>query len=166
MSANVSIEWAAVTDIDLLRLRLAVDTELRNRGLAHSVGIAGERAAVEHYRKAASLPKLQHAPTGTKNVDALSREGDRYSIKTICNGKKTGTVYPDTVCPEKQLFEYLLVVHLSNDWLLKSIHQFTWDQFLAVRAWDKRMNAWYVGISARTLAIGSLIFDGHRQLRT
>ena len=108
MLPDESRELAALNDADLLQLRLRVDSEMRKRGIAYSVGEIGERAAVDHFRITPGLPNLQHAPTGTKNVDALSRSGDRYSIKTLWKGKKTGTVYPDAEDPDKQLFEYLL----------------------------------------------------------
>ena len=159
MSDKTLNDLQMLTDADILQLRIRVDSEMRKRGIAYSVGEIGERLAVEHFRSTSGFPNLQHAPIGTKNVDALSRDGDRYSIKTIWKGKKTGTVYPDAEDPNKQLFEYLLVVRLSDSWNLLSIHQFGWAQFLAVRAWDKRMNAWYVGLSKRTLAGGLLVFS-------
>jgi hypothetical protein len=166
MSGDESTDLTSLADTDLLQLRVRLDSEMRRRGIAYSVGEIGERAAVEYFQSTSGLPNLQHARTGTKNVDALSRAGDRYSIKTVWKGKKTGTVYADTQDPQKQLFEYLLIVRLSDAWTLRSIHQFTWSQFLAVRAWDKRMNAWYVGISARTLGAGSLVFDAEGQAPT
>jgi hypothetical protein len=103
------------------------------------------------------LPKIQLAPKGTKNFDALSRSGDRYSIKTICNAKKTGTVYPDPEDKKKQLFEYLLIVQLNADWTLAAIYQMPWQQFVRLRLWDKRMNAWYIGCSEKTLSLATLI---------
>src|SRR6266850_2572192 len=102
MSVEVFADLTALTDSDVVQLRLRLDSEMRRRGIAHSVGEVGERVAVEHFRSTAGLPKLQYAPTGTKNVDALSRDGDRYSIKTVWKGKKTGTVYPDADEPAKQ----------------------------------------------------------------
>lgn len=152
-------ELTGLSDSAILQLRIRIDSEMRKRSIACSVGEIGEQLAVECFRSTSGLPNLQHAPTGTKNVDALSREGNRYSIKTVWKGKKTGTVYPDIQEPNKQLFEYILVVQLSDSWSLSSIHQFTWTQFVAVRSWDKRMNAWYLGISKRTLAGGVQIYS-------
>jgi hypothetical protein len=60
-------------------------------------------------------------PVGTANVDALSRRGERYSIKGILNAKKTGTVYPDSKNTDKQLFKYMLIVKLDRDWSLQAI---------------------------------------------
>lgn len=154
-----AMQVSKFADDEILQLRAALDVEMRKRGIAFTVGEVGEQLAVEFFKATAGLPNLQHAPTGTKNVDALSRNGDRYSIKTICKGKKTGTVYPDAKDADKQLFEYLLIVHLSDEWTLKSIHQLPWDSFLKARSWDKRMNAWYVSISGRALAEATVIFD-------
>jgi len=70
--------------------------------------------------------------------------------KNNSKSKKTGTVYPDTQNPDRQLFEFLLIVKLSPDFNLEALYQFSWDQFLKVRAWDKRMNAWYVPTSKKT----------------
>lgn len=152
---------AKYSDEDLLLLRASLRAEMRKRGIADSVGAVGEQLAIEHFRKTPGLPKLQLAPANAKNVDALSREGDRYSIKARCSGskaKKTGTIYQPHQDKDKQLFEHLLIVQLADDWSLESIHQLAWADFVKVRSWDKRMNAWYVGISARTLGAAKLIF--------
>ena len=148
-----------ITDEGLLLLRASLRAEMRKRGIADSVGAVGEQLAIEHFRKTPGLPKLQMAPRGTKNVDALSRNGDRFSIKTVCEGSKTGTIYPEPEDRDKQLFEHILIVKLAEDWSLQSIHQLAWADFVKVRSWDKRMNAWYVAISGRTLGAATLIFQ-------
>lgn len=158
LSARVRVNLARLSDEDLLLLRADLRAEMRKRGIADSVGAVGEQLAIEHFRKTPGLPKLQLAPRGTKNVDALSRNGDRFSIKTVCEGSKTGTIYPEADDRDKQLFEHVLIVKLAEDWSLESIHQLSWADFVKVRSWDKRMNAWYVGISARTLGAAALVF--------
>jgi hypothetical protein len=150
-----------MSDDELVLLRAGLDAEMRKRDIAFSVGSVGERLVIEHFRKTSGLPKLQAAQRGTKNVDANSRDGERYSIKTICNAKKTGTIYPDADDSGKQLFEYVLIVKLTENWSLESIHQLTWVQFVKARSWDKRMNAWYVAFTKRALAIGTEIFTAH-----
>ncbi|MBI4028543.1 MAG: hypothetical protein HY360_26385 [Verrucomicrobia bacterium] len=156
--ADLRGNLARMSDDELVLLRAGLDVEMQKRNIAFSVGAVGEQLAIEHFRKTSGLPKLQLAPRGTKNVDALSRNGDRYSIKAQCNAKKTGTIYPDSQDRNKQLFEFLLIVKLAEDWSLESIHQLPWSEFIKVRSWDKRMNAWYVGISTRTLGAATLIF--------
>lgn len=153
-----TIRLEDLSDTELMLLRAQVRAEIRKRGIADSVGAVGEQLAIEHFKRTPNLPNLQPAPRGTKNVDALSRSGDRFSIKTICEGAKTGTVYPEPGNEEKQLFEFLLMVKLTGDWALRSIHQLCWADFLKVRSWDKRMNAWYVGYSDRVLKAATLIF--------
>jgi hypothetical protein len=151
-------ELKQLTDENLFRLRVLIDAEVRRRGLKFSVGEIGERLVIAHFNATKGLSKLLRAPTGTKNVDALSREGDRYSIKTILDAKKTGTIYPDSTDGDKQLFEYLLIVRLNRALELEFICRLTWAQFIHVRQWDKRMNAWYVGISHKSLSAGEMVF--------
>jgi hypothetical protein len=140
-----------ISDNELISLRARLETELRRRGISFSVGDIGEQLVIDYFNSTPGLPNLMRAPRGTKNVDALSRNGDRYSIKTIWKAKKTGTVYPDPKDKKKQLFEFILVAKLNEQWQLSALHQFTWDQFCSIRSWDRRMNAWYIGCSATLL---------------
>jgi hypothetical protein len=144
---------------DLLTLRAEVEKELHARGILFSVGETGEKIAIEFFNSTPGLPNLIHAPAGAKNVDALSRDGDRYSLKIIQYAKKTGTIYPDAKNPEKSLFEFLLIVMLSISYELLAIYRFSWEQFCVVRAWDKRMNAWYVPVSRKRLDQGEEIIS-------
>ena len=77
--------------------------------------------------------------------------------KQFVVGRKTGTVYPDLYDENKQLFEKLLIVKINDRWELEQIFQLTWTQFVEVRAWDKRMNAWYVPYTARVIQISNNI---------
>jgi hypothetical protein len=148
----VQPDLSAMADADLIRLRAALDVEMKRRNLAVTVGQIAEQLAVTFFNGTAGRPNLQLAPPGTTNVDALSRRGERYSIKGILNAKKTGTIYPDPVDREKQLFEYLLVVKIDREWSLERIYEFDWKTFCECRSWDSRMNAWYLGLAAKTLA--------------
>ena len=56
------------------------------------VGEIGEYRAIRYYNSTPNLPNLQAAPVGTENIDAISRAGKRYSIKTV-TGKTTGFFY-------------------------------------------------------------------------
>ena len=80
---------------ELLKIRAKIDAELSSRGISVNVGDLGEYLAIEYFNSTPGLPNLSKAPTGVKNVDALSRDGDRYSIKSFLKAKKTG---------EKRLF--------------------------------------------------------------
>lgn len=138
-------------DVSLLSLRAQLHAEMKRRGLALSVGQVAEKLAIAFFNSTPGLPNLSEAAVNTANVDALSRRGDRYSIKGMLDAKKTGTIYPDSINPDRQLFEYLLVVKLTPEWDVDSIFEFDWETFLRVRSWDKRMNAWYIGLSSKNL---------------
>ncbi len=142
---------STMADAELVSLRAQLEVEMRLRNLGFSVGAIGETLAIGHYTSTPGLPTLQPAPTGTKNVDALSRDGERYSIKSIWNAKKTGTIYPDSENRDKQLFEYIVVALLNDELSLKAIYEFTWDEFTKIRSWDSRMSAWYVACSMKSL---------------
>lgn len=139
-------------DAELIRLRAALDIEMKRRKLAISVGQMAEDLAIAFFNGTSGRPNLLAAPTGTANVDALSRRGERYSIKGLLKAKKTGTVYPDRDQKDKQLFEYMLIVKMDGDWSLNAIYEISWDLFCECRSWDSRMNAWYVSASAKNLA--------------
>jgi hypothetical protein len=158
-NTTTALDLSRSSNEEILLLRASLDVEMKKRRIGFSVGDIGERLVIDHFKVTPGLPNLQLAPRGTKNVDALSRNGDRYSIKTVCHAKKTGTIYPDSQTPDKQLFEYILIVRLSDTWSMVSIHQFDWNTFLKVRSWDKRMNAWYVSISGRSFANAKTIFS-------
>lgn len=157
--SNDTVDLTGLTDAALLRLRAHLEVEMRRRKLAFSVGDIGERLVLEHFNETRGLPTLLLAPPGTKNVDALSRDGDRFSIKTIWKAKKTGTIYPDSKEPDKQLFEFLLVCRLRDDFTVASIHMFMWQEFVKIRSWDRRMSAWYLACSKRTLQAGKAIYS-------
>jgi hypothetical protein len=142
----------AMADEDLFRLRIRLLREMKRRQLPVSIGNVAEQMAIRYFNTTRGLPKLQEARAGTANVDANSDRGERYSIKCIQQGRKTGTIYPDRIDPDKRLFEYLLVVLLDEDWMLKAIYEFDWNLFVKLRRWDIRMNAWYIGGSAKILS--------------
>jgi hypothetical protein len=55
-----------------------------------------------------------------KNIDAISRDENRYSSKTLQRAKKTGT-NPDQLNNERQLFEFILIVMIQEDFTLERI---------------------------------------------
>jgi len=148
-----------LSDDKLIILRANVEAELYRRGIAFSVGEIGEKLAISFFNSKPGLPNLLQAPAGAKNVDALSREGDRYSIKAFMKAKKTSTVYPDGKDRDKQLFEYLIVVKLDTNYQLVAIYRYSWEEFVKFRAWDKRMNAWYLPLSKKNLTVAEIILD-------
>jgi hypothetical protein len=152
------IDLTILNDLKLLALRAAIDREARSRGLNFNVGEVGEKLVIDIFKKRPDLPVLAPAPRGTKNIDAISRDGNRYSIKTLQRAKKSGTIYPDQLNNERQLFEFILIVLIHDDFKLERIIELDWQQFCTVRSWDIRMNAWYVARSNRALSAGRQIY--------
>ncbi|GAH44897.1 unnamed protein product, partial [marine sediment metagenome] len=74
-----------LSDTELIEAHSTVIRLLKERGIIHSknvIGDLGEYLAIKYYHETPKLPKLQPAPPNTKNVDALSANGDRYNIKS------------------------------------------------------------------------------------
>lgn len=147
----MSADYESLSVQELLDVRAEVDRELARRGVSGAIGDIGERLAIEFFAKRPDLPTLLPAPRGTKNIDAISRQGERYSIKTLLKARKTGTVYPDAEGSEHPMFEYMLILLLGERCELQKVYRLAWADFLKVRSWDKRMNAWYVARSTRAL---------------
>ncbi len=159
MKSGIFVDLNKLNDDELVILRANVETELNRRGISFSVGEVGEKLVISFFNSKPGMPNLLQAPAGAKNVDALSRDGDRYSIKTFMKAKKTGTVYPDEKDRDRQLFEYLVVVKLDTNYKLYTIYRYSWEEFVRIRAWDKRMNAWYLPLSKKNLNKAERIYN-------
>src|SRR3989344_706945 len=141
-------------DDDIWNIFAYASKELKKRGLVRTrniVGELGEFIAIETYNEIPGLPKLQAAPEGTQNVDALSRKGERYSIKTISlPGNTTGVFHglsePGTTEKEHK-FEYVIVVVIDNNYDLVEMYEISWKQFLKHRRWHKTMRAWNISLT-------------------
>lgn len=156
--------------MDLLKLRdcEVIDLysqsikELKRRGILRTnnvIGELGEHLAIEHFRNTAGLPNLQAAPIGTQNIDAISRAGERYSIKSTTKSS-TGVFYglapKGSNIPDTQKFEYVLICKFGENCNLEAIYQLTWDKFVIHKHWHSRMKAWYLTLS-RSLILDSTI---------
>lgn len=81
----------------MIRTYSLILKEMKQRKIIRSKNVVadiGEQLVVNTYNKKPKFPKLQLAPEGTQNVDALSRNGERYSIKTTTlPNRSTGVFY-------------------------------------------------------------------------
>ncbi|MFX1284745.1 MAG: hypothetical protein ACFFB5_13885 [Promethearchaeota archaeon] len=83
----------------------------------------------------------------------MSRNGERYSIKTITHPttKKTGVFHtlnpPDSNIEDDRLFEYVIITKLDDELELVQILELDWTLFQKHRRWDKRMLAWFLSIT-------------------
>ena len=142
--------------------------ELKKRGIIRTgnvLGDLGEYLAIEYYKNTKGLPKLQPAPIGTKSIDAISVNGDRYTIKST-TVNSTGVFYglepPDSTIPDKQIFEYVIVVRFSKDMEIEDIYEIDWPTFLKHKHWHSRIKAWNLIISKALIEDSKIVFHNEK----
>jgi hypothetical protein len=162
---DMDIDLTKLTTNELIDLYARIPDALKNRGVIRTknfLGDLGEYIAIQHYNSTPGLPKLQAAPPGTQNVDAMSCKGDRYSIKsTRSNG--TGVFYgladPESQQIDKQKFEYVIVVQFFDNFKVRRILELSWEHFLKHKRWHSRMRAWNLSISQSLVADSKVLID-------
>lgn len=159
------MDFTKFSSVKLLELYGEVLTEMKNRGMIRSknvVGDLGEYLVIEHYQKTKGLPKLQFAPPSTKNIDAISVNGERYSIKTT-TGTVTGVFYGIPENAEysslRPLFEYVVVVKLDEAYQPDLMLELDWDAFFKHKRWHSRMHAYHLVISKALIDDGKIIWQ-------
>lgn len=164
MSDKIENFLKELSDEDLASSYGSIIKELRNRGIIRSknvLGDLGEYLVIKHYNETPGLPNLSPAPTGTQNVDALSRKGDRYSIKST-TGKVTGVFYGlqdlGSELPEEQKFEFVIIALFDENLALNRINELNWQEFLKFKKWHSRMRAWNLSITRELLDNTNTIF--------
>lgn len=158
-------DLSKVDDNELWLLLTEVTKELRERGQIKGrnvVGDRGELLAVTVYNETPNLPKLQLAPPSTKNIDAISVKGERYSVKTVTHPNKTTGVFHGYGTPDKpikeKLFEYLIVVVLDG-YMPTLIVEITWEDFYELKKWHSTMRAFNITLTKNVLDRSKIIFD-------
>lgn len=122
----------------------------------------GEYLVIEYYQKHEELPTLKSVPVGTKNINALSMNGERYSIKSTSSnvaGVFYGLESPGSKIPDKQLFEYVIICKLDEDCKLESIYELTWDTFIKHKKWHSRMMAWNITLSKAVKVEARIVYE-------
>ncbi len=127
--------------------------ELKKRGVLRTknvIGELGEYFVLEYYDRDQTLPSLFAVPVGTKNINAISQNGERYNIKST-TGNVTGVIYglESRESQEKTppLFEYMVICKLSDDCELEGIYQLSWENVQKHKKWHSRMKAWNIAIT-------------------
>jgi hypothetical protein len=148
---------------DLWFVYSEVINELRKRNAIRTRNVTGERGeqlAIQLYNSINGYPKLQPAPESTKNVDALSRSGERYAIKTLMEPNRTTGVFYGITEEVLQLpkFEHLIIVTLNNAYQLNHVLEINWDLFLKYKKWHSRMKAYNISITKELLNEGIVRF--------
>lgn len=164
---SLNIDLANLKDDELIAVYAGTVRQLRERKIIRTkniLGDLGERIAINFFNSKSGLPNLQDAPIGTQNIDAISRNGERYSIKST-TGATTGVFYG---LPEKdsteipmQKFEYVLIVKFNENYELEKIIQIDWKTFLKYKKWHSTMKAWNLTLTNALIKDAEIIF--HQQ---
>ena len=149
-----------LSDEELVSIYPNLISELKEREIIRTdnvVGEIGEYLAVNQYNKTPGLPKLIRTAKSTKNIDAVSNKGERYSIKTITTST-TGVIHGvDTV--ENKLFEKLIIVQLDKKFTLKRIIELDWNTFFDHKRWHSTMKAYNVQVTKSLLNDSIVIYS-------
>lgn len=144
------MEMEGYSIAELISLYSKTIKELKRRGVLRTknvIGELGEYLVLEHYDRD---PNLTVVPIGTKNINAISQNGERYSIKST-SGNVTGVIYGleplGSSIVDKPLFEYVVVCKLDDDCELEGIYQLSWETFKKHKKWHSRMNAWNIAVT-------------------
>lgn len=159
------MELENIQDDGLIKLYSDIIKELKKRNIIRTkniIGDLGEYFSIFYYNNTPGLPNLQAAPAGTQNVDAISRKGERYSIKST-SGNLTGVFYglndKDSIEPEKQNFEYVIIVIFDENFELSKIVEIDWEIFLKFKRWHKTMRGWNLSITKDLINESKIIFS-------
>lgn len=139
--------------------------ELKKRNIIRTnnvVGEIGEFLAVNYYNSHKGLPKMQLTIKTSANIDAVSINGERYSIKTT-TGRTTSVFYgfnePGSLERQVKPFEYVIVVLLNKDYSLNKIIEIDYKTFMKFKKWHSRMLAWNLSITNKLLKESKIIYD-------
>ena len=149
---------------EIIELYPKIISELKNRDVIQSknlIGEIGEFMAISHYNKTPNLPNLKRTDPSTKNMDAISRDGERYTIKstsTTSTGSFWGLHPKDSEKKDSQKFEFVIIVIFDEIYNLKNIVEINWEQFLKLKRWHSRMNSWNLPITAALMKVAKKVF--------
>ena len=138
--------------------------ELKRRGVLRTkniVGELGEHYAIEHYTKNSKLPSLSIAAVTVKNIDALSRNGEIYSIKTVSSRKgTTGSFWdPESIEKNEKKFDYLLIVIIDQSYALDMILELSWEDFFKYKRFNKRMNNYNISLTNTLINEVNVVYE-------
>lgn len=150
---------------ELIQAYSEVIKQLKKRGIIRTKNVLGDLAeylVIEHFNNTSGMSNLQAAPAGTQNIDAISRNGERYSIKAT-TGNVTGAFYglerPESELKDKPKFEYVLIVQFGDSFELERIIQLDWDLFIKYKKWHKTTNAWNISITKGLIEEADILFE-------
>lgn len=152
------MELSGLNIIELISLYGQTIKEMKSRGILRTKNVVGELGAYyvyDIYNRSSELPTLTSLPIGTKNVNAISQNGQRYCIKSM-SGNVSGAFYGleprNSSRQDSPLFEFLILCKLSEAYELENIYEMTWDSFQKHKKWNARMNAWNITLTKTVIS--------------
>ena len=158
------MDFSKYSGMELIRIYGELLSKMREDELIRSknvTGDLGEYIVVDYYTKTKGLPKLQFAPPSTKNIDAISVNGERYSIKCTTT-KTTGAFYginkDADIASIKPLFEYVVVIKLDKNYQPEFILELNWETFFKHKHWHSRIGAYNLVITNSLIVDGKMVY--------
>lgn len=159
------MDFSNYSALELIKIYGRLLETMRQKRLIRSknvTGDLGEYIVVDYYNKTKGLPKLQFAPPSTKNIDAISVNGERYSIKcttTSTTGTFWGIEKNAPLEAVKPVFEYVIVIKLDATYEPELILELDWPTFFAHKNWHSRMKAHNLVLTNSLIRDGKIIYQ-------
>ena len=158
------MDFSKYSGMELIRIYGELLSKMREDELIRSknvTGDLGEYIVIDYYTKIKGLPKLQFAPPSTKNIDAISVNGERYSIKcttTNTTGAFYGINKDADIASIKPLFEYVVVIKLDKNYQPEFILELNWETFFKHKHWHSRIGAYNLVITNSLIVDGKMVY--------
>ena len=153
-----------LSDVELIKRYSQITALLREKSIIkhhNIVGDLGKCYAVDYYNNNADLPNLAIVE-GLKNINAIDDDSQRYCVQST-RKNLTGLFYglnnPDSQEAERQKFEYVIIVLMSQDFALEKILELSWSKFLELKKWNKANKAWNIPINKRLMNNSKIIYE-------
>jgi hypothetical protein len=160
----MTINYSGCSDDEVIAAYGTLLEEMQKRKIIKGknvVGDLGERIALNHYNKTTGLTTLGKAPDGTKDFDAVGKNGKRYSIKAT-SGQVTGSFFGLPAPTSQEVihpkFDFVIIVKFDHVYRVQTIAEITWEQFSAFKKWLPRQNAYNLNVSGKLLAMAKILF--------
>lgn len=159
------MDFSKLSGIELIKVYGELLSEMHAKNLIRSknvTGDLGEYIVIDYYNKTKGLPKLQFAPPSTKNIDAISINGERYSIKcttTNTTGAFFGLEKDVDYSNIRPLFEYVVVIELDTTYQAELILEIDWECFFKHMHWHSRVGAYNLIITKSLISDSKIIYQ-------
>lgn len=159
------MDFSNYTGMELIKVYGELVSKMREEHLIRTknvTGDLGEYIVIDFYRKTKGLPKLQFAPPSIKNIDAISVNGERYSIKCVTT-HTTGAFYgieEDAAIEQtKPLFEYVVIIKLDAKYQPELILELDWETFFRHKHWHSRIKAHNLLLTNALMEDGRVLYQ-------